>query len=180
MNGPTKTSYRLEMTSPDDLRPKRGDFPDLRVERMEVKCPEFNKFLHTVVGHQWLWGGRTHWGEYEWRNFVEGEGLETWVAYRSGTPAGYFEIEANPDGNTQIHTFGLLEPFIGTGLGGHLLTIAVECAWNTGAKRVWLSTCSHDHPHALKNYLARGFRIQESRQTPANVPFRSFWEMVKR
>ena len=39
-----------------------------------------------------------------------------------------------------------------------------------GASRVWLTTCSHDHPHALKNYLARGFQLFNETTGPANAP----------
>ena len=58
MDTKTKKTYALEMISPDELNPKYGDFPDLRIDRMEVKCPEFNKFLHKMVGYNHLWGGR--------------------------------------------------------------------------------------------------------------------------
>ena len=55
--------------------------------------------------------------------------------------------------------FGLLPQFIGQGIGGNLFTRAIECGWNLGAKRVWVHTCSLDHPQALNNYLARGLRL---------------------
>jgi GNAT superfamily N-acetyltransferase len=100
------------------------------------------------------------------------------VAYVAGTPAGYFEIEKGPEGDVHIVNFGLLPQFIGQGLGGDLLTRAVERAWDWGATRVWVSTCSHDHPHALKNYLARGFRILETTQGPPNPPVKSFWSLM--
>ena len=58
----------------------------------------------------------------------------------------------------EVAYFGLLPRFIGQGLGGHLLTAAVERAWQRGAKRVWLHTCDLDHPAALPHYQARGFR----------------------
>ena len=58
-----------------------------------------------------------------------------------------------------MHTFGLLRPFFGQGLGGHLLSVAVRRAFERGANRVWLRTTTLDHPHALPNYQARGFRI---------------------
>jgi ribosomal protein S18 acetylase RimI-like enzyme len=176
MDTEVKTSYTLEMLKPDDLRPKCGDFPDLRVERMETRCPELNKFLHTVVGCEWRWGGRAEWGEDEWRAYADR--VETWVAYMSGTPAGYFELEKRPEGDVQIHTFGLLPQFIGRGLGAHLLTRAVQLAWKMDASRVFLGTCSHDHPHALNNYRARGFRVQQTRQGPPNPPLKSFWELM--
>jgi len=40
-----------------------------------------------------------------------------------------------------------------------LLSAAVEKAWEMETKRVWVHTCSLDHPYALKNYQARGFQI---------------------
>ena len=44
-------------------------------------------------------------------------------------------------------------------MGGGFLTAAVEKAWEMEAARVWVHTCSLDHPNALKNYQARGFQI---------------------
>ena len=55
--------------------------------------------------------------------------------------------------------FGLLPDFIGCGLGKHLLTSAVERAWATGANRIWVHTCTLDHPAAMPNYLKRGFQL---------------------
>jgi GNAT superfamily N-acetyltransferase len=37
----------------------------------------------------------------------------------------------------EIAFFGLLPQFTGQGLEGHLLTIAIEKAWQMGASRVW-------------------------------------------
>jgi len=178
MNIQKKTTYTLEMFKPADLRPKYIDWPGLRIERMETKCPEFNKFLHTVVGYDYRWGGKGDWSKDDWYRYVNRDKMETWVAYVSGTPAGYFELEKHPEGDVQILTFGLLPNFIGKGLGGHLLTKAIERAWEMGASKVWVRTCTHDHPHALKNYLARGFQIQRTTEAPANPPIKSFWELV--
>jgi ribosomal protein S18 acetylase RimI-like enzyme len=172
-----KTTYTLEMSEPGQLRPKLLELPGLRIERVRTPCPEYNKFLHVVVGAPWRWGGRSDWGEKQWRAHVGRDELETWVMYRDGTPAGYFELERNPAGDAQILVFGLLPQFVGQGLGGHLLTKAVQRAFASGANRVWLQTCSHDHPHALKNYQARGFRLTAKSQGPANRRKKSFWEL---
>ncbi|MGQ9732534.1 MAG: GNAT family N-acetyltransferase, partial [Candidatus Zipacnadales bacterium] len=164
----TKTTYTLQMTSPSQLRPKRTTISALRIERVQLPCPEFSKFLHSIVGYDYRWGGRHHWKREDWEAHVRRDELETWVAYLDEMPAGYFELERQDDGSVRILCFGLLRPFIGRGLGGHLLTVAVERAWKWGAKRVWLRTCSHDHPHVLPNYLARGFTIVEKTEEPAN------------
>lgn len=75
-----------------------------------------------------------------------------------GESAGYFELQRQDDGSVEIVYFGLVPKFIGRGLGGPLLTRAVEEAWTMGAKRVWLHTCTLDSPRALPGYKARGFR----------------------
>jgi GNAT superfamily N-acetyltransferase len=174
-----KTTYTLEMRHPNDLQPKTVERPGLRVERMTTPCPEFNKFLHTVVGYPHRWGGRETWTSEDWIAHAQDENLQTWVAYVDGTPAGYCEMEKRPEGEVELVCFGLLPAFIGQGVGGHLLTVAVERAWAWGANRVWLHTCTHDHPHALQNYLARGFRVCKTEVEPANKPIPSFWELVE-
>lgn len=166
----TKTTWTLEMASPEEFSQKRLEFSGLEVRQVVRPSAEFNWFLHQAVGTKFRWGGRDQWGEAEWTEWVNRPGLETWVAYVEGTPAGYCELVSEEDDSVRIHHFGLLPSFIGQGLGGHFLSLTIERAWEMGADRVWLSTCSHDHPHALKNYLARGFRIVEERTGPSNAP----------
>jgi hypothetical protein len=42
-----------------------------------------------------------------------------------------------------------------------------------GARRVWVHTCSLDHPGALANYLARGFRVFKEEVADAEIPDRT-------
>ncbi len=64
----------------------------------------------------------------------------------------------------EITTFGLRPEYVGRGLGGHALTLAVRQAWlaePVGAeslRRVWLHTSTLDQGSALPNYERRGFR----------------------
>jgi len=53
--------------------------------------------------------------------------------------------------------FGLLPHFIGHGLGAYLLSWAVDDAWRHAPERLWLHTCSLDHPRALRLYQRAGF-----------------------
>ena len=165
-----KISSRLEMSSRDELRPPERTEAEFEVKRVEIACPEFNWFLHQAVGADFRWGGREDWGRQEWAEYVDRSELETWVAYVVGTPAGYYELEKQDDGSVQIQCFGLRRQFFGEGLGGALLTEAVERCWEMGANRVWLKTCNHDHPHALHNYLARGFKLVKKTTGPPNPP----------
>ena len=51
-----------------------------------------------------------------------------------------------------------------------MLTEAAEAAWALGASRVWLHTCTLDHPGALANYLARGFRPFRTETYETDLP----------
>jgi GNAT superfamily N-acetyltransferase len=174
-----KITHTLEMTSASDLLPKIANIHDVRIDKLEPPCPEFNSFLHTMVGFDYRWGGRVNWGQKEWCAYANREELETWVAYIKGTPAGYFEFVKHATGDVQIECFGLLPQFVGKGLGGMLLTRAVQRAWEVATGKVFLRTCSYDHPHALKNYKARGFRIAKTEHGPPISPINSFWELVE-
>lgn len=160
----------LEMTAPTDLEPKRSSRPDLVLARVDPPMPELNRFFYTAVGGDWYWIDRLPWTYRAWQEYLSRPGLETWVLSAAGVPAGYFELDAQPSGDTEIAYFGLLPRFIGGGLGAHLLTAAVERAWQQGARRVWLHTCTLDHPAALRHYQARGFRVYKTETKPETLP----------
>jgi GNAT superfamily N-acetyltransferase len=153
------TRWLLEMQSPSEFKPST-DCPDsLEVHRVTAPSTELNRVLHATVGKRWQWGGRHDWGQAEWGDYVHRDALETWIAYVEGKPAGYYEMEKQEDGSVRIQCFGLLEAHIGKGFGGPFLSHAVARCWERGATRVWLNTCSRDHPNAIHNYRARGFSI---------------------
>ncbi|HEV8305624.1 MAG TPA: hypothetical protein VGQ25_11715, partial [Gemmatimonadales bacterium] len=70
----------------------------------------------------------------------------------------WYELRRVPeDASVEIAYFGIVPAEFGRGFGKHLLSCAVRDAWALGPKRVWLHTCTLDHPNALPNYVARGF-----------------------
>jgi GNAT superfamily N-acetyltransferase len=152
-------TYHLEMTDPGMLKPATRSVDDLSIVQAQIPLPALNRFLYVSVGADWAWVDRLLWSEEEWRTWVDRPQLTTWVAYLRGTPAGYFELEMQPGNSVEIAYFGLLPQFIGKGIGGILLTQAIECGWGLGAERVWVHTCTLDHPQALSNYQARGLRL---------------------
>jgi len=153
------TTYYLEMLSPDELRPKQCKDHAFCIRECKTKLYTYNRFLYELVGNNWQWFDKRSWTDDDWRRYAENENLRTWVAYVDGTPAGYYELQKQEGDNVEIANFGLAGPFIGQGLGAYLLSHAISSAWQWGAKRVWVHTCSLDHPNALRNYLSRGMRI---------------------
>ncbi len=166
----TITTWYLELLSPDRLQPKFSDNPDLSIVQAKIPSPELSRFLYTAVGGDWYWCDRLSWSHEQWMQYLDRLEVQTWVAYVSGTPAGYVELEAQAEGNVEIAYFGLLRSFIGKGIGGHLLSVGVEKAWQMGARRVWVHTCSLDGPFALQNYQARGFELYQQETKLQELP----------
>jgi GNAT superfamily N-acetyltransferase len=151
------TTWYLDMKAPSQLRPAGPPRRAVTLMRAEIPCPELSRFLYGVVGADWHWTDRAGWTHDQWRAWVDQ--AETWVAYVAGTPAGYFELDQPAAGEVNIAYFGLLPWAIGQGIGGWLLTRAIERAWALEPSIVTVNTCSLDGPHALANYRARGFEI---------------------
>ncbi|MFJ6937761.1 GNAT family N-acetyltransferase [Streptomyces sp. NPDC101132] len=180
----TLTTWSLEQTSPDDLRPAVVPGDEIRVERAEVPSPEFSRFLYASVGQDIHWTDRLSLTYEEWVKVLDRPGVETWVAYDRGTPAGYIELDPQPDGVVEIMYFGLLPAFRGRRIGGHLLTVGTARAWDLAerwpdrepTRRVWVHTCSQDGPTAMDNYQRRGFRLfrtetEEKAEAPTPGPW---------
>jgi len=155
----TVTITYLEMLTPAALRPKRCSDPRFAVREATVKQWQFNRFLYLLVGRDWSWNEKRGWTEQQWRDYAEADGVRTFVAYYDGSVAGYYEMRRDNLGGVEIAIFGLAPKFIGRGFGGALLTSALEEAWRSQPTRVWLHTCTLDHPAALPNYQARGMTI---------------------
>ena len=147
----------LEMRDPDALRPSVCTEPGVRIERVERCPPSFWRYLYAEVGRPYHWIDRLPWTDDEIRAYLADPAVTLWLMTVRGAPAGYFELRRDASDGIEIAYFGLLDEFTGRGLGGHLLTAAVEQAWASGASRVWLHTSTLDHPAALPNYLKRGF-----------------------
>ncbi|MEW2356651.1 GNAT family N-acetyltransferase [Spirillospora sp. NPDC029432] len=166
------TTWYLEQRARAELRPA-GRAPEVAVDiaRAEVPSPELNRFLYTAVGGDYYWVDRLGWTYDQWMNWLERPGVETWVAYVRGTPAGYVELDPQAGGEVEIVHFGLLGAFQGRGIGGHLLAAGAARAWDLAERwpgreptaRVWVHTCSTDGPAALANYQARGFRVYDTK-----------------
>jgi GNAT superfamily N-acetyltransferase len=167
------TTWYLQMLSPTQLRPAPCPNAGVSLVQAEVPSPELNRFLYTAAGGQWYWIERLGWDFQRWLAYLDRPELETWVLYVSGTPAGYVELESQAEDDIEVAYFGLLPRFIGQGLGGYLLSRGVERAWQRGARRVWVHTCTLDGPNALANYQARGFAIYKQETTQMELPERS-------
>jgi GNAT superfamily N-acetyltransferase len=148
----------LEMISPEQLRPVPPPDPAPRIERVG-ECPvSFFRYLYAEVGRAFHWTDRLGWSGQVIREYLASPDVSLWLMTWEAAPAGYFELKRHEDSSVEVAYFGLLPEYIGRGWGKYLLAQAVNSAWSLKPSRVWLHTCTLDHPAALPNYLQRGFR----------------------
>ena len=124
--------------------------------------PDFqlNKFFYKQVGKNHRWIDRLSWSDEKWINYISNRNLETYIISEFDELVGFFELLYNPElEETEISYFGLLEEYIGKGIGGYALSVAIKKSFEKNIRRVWLHTCTLDHPNALKNYIARGMTV---------------------
>ena len=163
----------LELRDPGELRPARLPVEPvaLRLHR-PIRAAEYRS-LYTAVGGRWLWRDRLVWTDAELNRYLSSPDVHVWTLNVGGATAGYFELQRHHDDTVEVMYFGLVESFIGRGLGGWLLTRAVEEAFAIGAQRMILNTCTLDSPRALPNYLARGFTIVREDRYVTTLPART-------
>ncbi|WP_243717247.1 GNAT family N-acetyltransferase [Actinomadura sp. KC345] len=176
---PAVTEWTMEMLDAADLRPAPLPRVEMTFTLSGLPSPEVNRALYAAVGARVCWTDRFPWTYADWEAWVDRPELSTWIAMAEGTIAGFFEIEAQPGGNTEIHLVGLTHPFVGRGYGGYLVEQCTRRAWQRGelwargtgrATRVWLRTSTLDHRHAIGNYRRRGFRVAAETTAPKPVP----------
>jgi len=155
------TTWYLEITDPAQIAPAPPPVPGFEVRQAEIPSPELSRWLYATVGADWSWTDRLEWDLARWERWLAA-GVETWLGWLRGTPAGYAQLEPGGDG-IELAYFGLLPAFTGRGLGPVLLDAAVRRAWALGPRRVWVHTCSLDHPAARETYRRRGFRVYDER-----------------
>ena len=153
------TTY-LEIRSPAQLQSKCASC-GFDVREQTERDWRFNRDLYFKVGEQWRWIDKRLWTGAQWRDYANDPNLRTFAASCENKLAGYYELRRGEEADVEIAYFGLLPHFFGRGLGSALLTSAIEnaWAWEPLPSRVWVHTCNHDHPYALANYQARGFKI---------------------
>ncbi len=151
----------LQMHGAAELRPRLSPDPRFAVRETVLPQWQLNRFLYSLVGSPWTWTDKQSWSEEQWQAYVRSDALRTFVAFLEGSIAGYYELRRDAAQEVEIVYFGLALEFIGQGLGGALLTDAIQRAWAWEARRVWVHTCTLDHPAALQNYQARGMVIYD-------------------
>ena len=158
----------LEMTARAAPRPDPAGSWSLR--RVDAPALGWFRDLYRRVGEEWLWISRTRMPDAELAAIVQSPPVEIYALAHEGRDEGLLELDFRVPGQCEIVSFGLTEKLVGSGAGRWLMNRALEFAWSQPVTRVWLHTCTFDHPSALAFYQRSGFRAFRRQVEVVNDP----------
>ncbi len=150
----------LEMTAPPTSAHPPTPAAKVALMRAEVPTQPFYRFLYDNVGGPWLWWERRVLDDADLSAIIFNPKVEIYVLYVGGVPAGFAELDTRQaPKEIELAYFGLMEDYVGRGFGGFFLRWAIDQAWNRdpAPRRLWVNTCTLDHPNALAVYQRQGF-----------------------
>ncbi|CAN1595019.1 NAT_SF domain containing protein [Candidatus Pelagibacterales bacterium] len=152
--------FYLHLISRNDLTSSNCKEKNLEVILEKEPTVDFCKFLYKEVGRDFFWRDRLKWSDQDWLNYISNDFFKLYILKKNNELAGYYELLYDPKiPSMEIPYFGIFKEFFGKGIGGYLLTDAILTSFNQKINKVWVHTCTLDHPNALKNYLARGMKV---------------------
>jgi GNAT superfamily N-acetyltransferase len=146
----------LEMTERPALPPDASGAWTLR--RVQTSDLDWYRELYRRVGEAWLWLSRLQLADAELAAIVQSPLVEVFALVHEGRDEGLLELDFRTADQCELVYFGVTAELIGSGAGRWLMHRALQLAWSRPIKRVWLHTCSFDHPAAPAFYQRAGFR----------------------
>uniref|UniRef100_UPI0035CBC36D GNAT family N-acetyltransferase n=1 Tax=uncultured Sphingomonas sp. TaxID=158754 RepID=UPI0035CBC36D len=146
----------LEMRGKPPLRPLPAS--RLRLTTWDKPTPDRYRTLFRRVGAPWLWFSRLVIDDAALLAIIHDPAVAIYAALDpAGIEVGMVELDFRTAGACEISYFALIPELAGQGLGRWLMAETLARAWIKGIERVWLHTCTLDHPSALGFYRAQGF-----------------------
>ena len=128
------------------------------LRRVETPSPYWFRDLYLRVGQEWLWFSRMRMPDAELADIIQSPLVEVYALVHDGRDEGLLELDFRDAGQCELVFFGVTAKLIGSGAGRWLMNRALELSWSRPITRVWVHTCTFDHPMALTFYQRSGFR----------------------
>jgi GNAT superfamily N-acetyltransferase len=146
----------LEMRERPRLRPVPAS--PLKLQRWQEPKISAYRTLFRRVGEPWLWFSRLVMDDATLGAIIHDPAVEIHaVVDRAGIEIGLLELDFRSAGECELAFFGLVPELTGKGHGGWLMSQALALGWRQDVRRMWVHTCTLDHPSALAFYQRHGF-----------------------
>lgn len=133
------------------------DRPDLALRRMVSPPIDWYRALIRTVGEAWLWYSPLVTPDDQLAAILTHPLREIYALERDGETVGIAELDRRVAGQVELSFFGVAASEIGSGAARWLMNCTLENAFQPGVGRVWVHTCTFDHPAAVPFYRRAGF-----------------------
>jgi len=148
----------LEMRERPELRPEARDAP-WRARRAEAPGRDWYRALYRRIGSTQLWATRLRLDDAGLSAILDDARVEVEVlGDGDGRDVGIAELDFRVAGECELVYFGVVPELVGTGAARLLMNRALAAVWSRPLARLWLHTCTLDHPKAVAFYERSGFR----------------------
>jgi GNAT superfamily N-acetyltransferase len=146
----------LEMRNPppEVPAPTSSEFAIRRVQQADL---HWYRGLYRQIGEPWLWFSRLRMPDAELSATIHDPHVDVFALSHEGIDKGLLEFDRRQFPDIELSFFGVVPALIGKGAGRALLQQGLAAAWEYRPQRVWLHTCTLDHPRALEFYQKAGF-----------------------
>jgi GNAT superfamily N-acetyltransferase len=139
-------------------RPRPLPASPLRLVRWKEPGAAAYRTLFNRVGAPWLWFSRLLLDDAPLESIIRDPAVEvSAVVDPKGIEIGLLELDFRIKGECEIAFFGLVPELAGKGHGNWLMAQALASGWRKDVARMWVHTCTLDHPSALGFYRRHGF-----------------------
>lgn len=146
----------LEMLKRPTPRPLETS--PLRLVAWEKPTSDKYRLLFKRIGAPWLWFSRLVMNDTTLEVIIHDAGIKIWaVVDPKGVEVGILELDFRQPGICELSFLGLVPELAGQGFGRWLMAHALMQAWRKDVSKVWVHTCTLDHPTALRFYQKSGF-----------------------
>ncbi|MCB8821646.1 GNAT family N-acetyltransferase [Microvirga rosea] len=113
--------------------------------------------LFRRIGEPWLWFSRAVMSADDLQAVIGNSQVEAYALSDGTADIGLLELDFRTPGEAELVFLGLVPGTIGQGAGRFLIREAIRRAFEKPVDRLFVHTCSLDHPGALSFYRRAGF-----------------------
>ena len=142
------------------VRPPARPLPPVpfRLARWHQPPAERYRALFRRVGAPWLWFSRLVMADAALLAIIHDPAIEIFAVQDvRGIEVGLLELDFREAATCELSFLGLVPELAGKGHGRWLMAQALGLGWRKGVERLWVHSCTLDHPSALGFYRASGF-----------------------
>lgn len=137
---------------------KKGVPVGMNISKMDRTDVRSYRDIFKKIGGPWLWISRLKSDDDELRTILSHPDIETYRVFDGNEDVALLELDFKQFGSMEIRYLGILNEYMGKGIGAALINFSFRRALSKNLSHVWLHTCHFDGPTAVSFYEHFGFR----------------------